>query len=210
MKNVIRLFIVDDHAIVREGLRTLLSEHSEVEIVGEAENGRESLAEIEIQKPDVVLLDLVMPEMGGIETIHEIKRVSPQTQILILTSFVEEEKVKLAIQAGAIGYLLKDILQEQLVQAIRQARSGCPTLHPEAQKYLMRQLTPQNNPLENLTERETDVLRLLAQGKSNKEIANTLKIREGTVKSYVSAILMKIDVSDRTQAALFAVKQGLE
>ncbi len=211
MNATIRVLIVDDHEIVREGLETLLSEEPAVEVVGQANNGLEAVTLASSLKPDVILMDLVMPELDGIEATRRIRSAGGASQILVLTSFADDQRVRDAIEAGAIGYLLKDVLKADLLRAIQTAAQGKPTLHPEAQGYLMRQVSapmPSSN-LPNLTERERDVLRLIAQGQSNKEIAITLHLTEGTVKGYVSAILAKLDVADRTQAALYAVKHGL-
>ncbi len=208
----IQLMIVDDHAIVREGLRLLLSEEMEIEVVGEASNGREAVLRAEKLLPQVILMDLVMPEMDGIAATQAIRQNFPSCQVIVLTSFAEDQRVPDAIQAGAIGYLLKDVLKGDLLSAIQAAARGEPTLHPEAQRQLMRQMTqpiPQNL-LGALTEREMDVLRLIARGQSNKEIAASLHLTEGTVKGYVSTILGKLQVADRTQAALYAVKHGVE
>lgn len=208
----IQIMIVDDHAIVREGLRLLLSEEMDIEVVGEASNGREAVLRAEKLLPQVILMDLVMPEMDGIAATQAIRQNFPSCQIIVLTSFAEDQRVPDAIQAGAIGYLLKDVLKGDLLSAIQAAARGEPTLHPEAQRQLMRQMTqpaPQNL-LGALTEREMDVLRLIARGQSNKEIAGSLHLTEGTVKGYVSTILGKLQVADRTQAALYAVKHGVE
>jgi DNA-binding NarL/FixJ family response regulator len=205
----IRVLIVDDHAIVREGLHTLLSEESEFLVVGEATRGTEALTQVDKLQPDVVLMDLAMPEMDGIETIRRLQQKKAKCNILVLTSFGEDQRVRDAIQAGAIGYLLKDVLKGDLLRAIRAAARGEPTLHPEAQRVLMRQTAAPVSLLEELTEREMDVLQLIAQGRSNKEIAARLHLTEGTVKGYVSTILDKLQVEDRTQAALYAVKHGL-
>ena len=206
----IRVLIVDDHEIVREGLCTLLAEESSVEVVGQAANGREALDLATALRPDVILMDLVMPEMDGIEATRAIRGADTASQILVLTLFADDQSVFRAIEAGAIGYLLKDVLKPDLLRAIHTAAQGEPTLHPEAQRYLMRQVTTSATPsrLDHLTGRERDVLRLIARGQSNKEIALTLHLTEGTVKSYVSAILAKLEVADRTQAALYAVKHG--
>ncbi len=207
----ISILIVDDHAIVREGLRTLLEEEPTVQVVGEAVNGLEGIRQAQALKPRVILMDLVMPELDGLEATRRIKQTVSDCQILVLTSFAEDTKVREAIQSGAIGYLLKDVLKPELLKAIHAAAAGQPTLHPEAQRHLMRQVSTPGEPslLSTLTERETDVLRLIAKGLSNREIASTLFLTEGTVKGYVSAILAKLEVNDRTQAALYAVKHKL-
>lgn len=208
----IRVQLVDDHAIVREGLRMLLSEESDIEVVGEAGDGAESVKLAAMLQPHVILMDLVMPGMDGIQAMQSIRVVSPSSQVLVLTSFGEDQRVRDAIQAGAIGYLLKDVLRADLLQAIRAAAQGQPTLHPEAQRYLMRQVTtpPTRSLVDDLTPRERDVLQLIVHGQSNKEIADSLRVTEGTVKGHVSAILSKLGVADRTKAALYAVKHGFE
>jgi len=208
----VKVMIVDDHAIVREGLTMVLNEEAGIEVVGEAGNGVEALARMGQLKPDVVLMDLVMPEMDGITATAKIRQAYPGCQVLVLTSFAEDQRVPDAIQAGAVGYLLKDVLKADLVRAIQDVAEGKLTLHPEAQRQLVQQvITPAApNLLERLTGRETDVLRLLARGKSNKEIAAGLHLTEGTVKGYVSTVLSKLQVSDRTQAALYAVRHGIE
>jgi two-component system, NarL family, response regulator LiaR len=207
----IRVQLVDDHAIVREGLRMLLSEESDIEVVGEAGDGAESVKLAALLQPHVILMDLVMPGMDGIQAMQSIRIVSPSSQVLVLTSFGEDQRVRDAIQAGAIGYLLKDVLRADLLQAIRAAAQGKPTLHPEAQRYLMRQVAtpPMRSLVDNLTPREGEVLQLIVRGQSNKEIAASLRVTEGTVKGHVSSILSKLGVADRTQAALYAVKHGL-
>lgn len=212
MSRPVKVMIVDDHAIVREGLTTLLSEEADIEVVGEARDGVDALTRIGRLQPDVVLMDLVMPEMDGIAATIQIRQKYPDCQVLVLTSFAEDQRVMDAIQAGAIGYLLKDVLKADLLRAIHAAARGEPTLHPEAQRQLMQQVItpPPPNLLETLTEREMDVLRHIAQGHSNKEIAGDLHLTEGTVKGYVSTILGKLQVADRTQAALYAVKHGVE
>lgn len=207
----LKVLIVDDHEIVREGLETLLAEESGIEVVGQAANGSEALALVARLQPQVVLMDLVMPGLSGIEVTRRIRCDHPACQVLVLTSFVDDHRVREAIEAGAIGYLIKDVLRPDLVRAIHTAARGEPALHPEAQRYLMRQVTNPAPavPLQTLTGREREVLELLAQGLSNREIARRLHLTEGTVKGYVSAILTKLNVSDRTQAALYAVKHGL-
>jgi DNA-binding NarL/FixJ family response regulator len=210
--NPIRVLIVDDHEIVREGLQTLLAEESELEVSGLAADGASALSLAEAVRPDVVLMDLVMPGMDGIETIRRMQQTCPSCRVLVLTSFAENQRVRDAIQAGAIGYLLKDVLKTELLQAIRNAAQGKPTLHPEVQQNLIRQIAApaEEAPHQRLTFRERDILRLIAQGRSNKEIAASLHLTEGTVKGYVSAIFDKLGVADRTQAALYAVKHNLD
>lgn len=211
MNPKIRMIVADDHQLVREGLRMFLSEEPDIEVVADAANGVEAVALVVKWQPDVVLMDLVMPEMDGIEATRRIREQCPQCHVLALTSFSDDQSVREVIKAGATGYLLKDVLRPELLQAIRAAAQGLPTLHPEAQRHLMRQVTQPAEPLpfDHLTERERDVLALIAQGHSNKEIAAKLHLTEGTVKGYVSAVLLKLDVADRTQAALYAVKHGL-
>jgi len=205
----IRVLIVDDHTIVREGLRTLLAEEAEIEVVGEAANGLEALGLVATCQPQVVLMDLVMAGIDGIETTRRIRQMNSPCQVLVLTSFGDDQRVRDAVQAGAIGYLLKDVLKADLLRAIHAAARGEPTLHPEAQRVLIRQTRTPVAPFRDLTERELDVLRLIGQGKSNREIATALHLTEGTVKGYVSTILAKLQVEDRTQAALYAVRHGL-
>ena len=213
MSAPIRVLIVDDHAVVREGLELFLMEGpGDIEVVGQAAEGEDALVVAAKLKPDVILMDLVMPRMNGIETTRRLAAAGIPARVLVLTTFAEDDQVRDAIQAGAIGYLLKDVQRSDLVAAIRAAAAGRTTLHPEAQQKLLRQLTtPQAaSPFEALTERERDVLRLIAKGKSNKAIANTLKLSVGTVKGYVSAVLAKLGARDRTQAALIAVRNGMD
>lgn len=206
----IRVLIVDDHEIVREGLQILLSEESGFEVVGMAGDSEDAVALATKHKPDVVLMDLVMPGLDGIETTKRVLSVSPSTRVLVLTTYAEDQRVMDAIQAGAIGYLLKDVLKLDLLNAIRSAAAGKPALHAEAQQFLMRQITGNvAPPHDSLTAREFSILQLIAEGKSNKEVALALSLTEGTVKGYVSTIFDKLDVADRTQAALYAVKHGL-
>jgi DNA-binding NarL/FixJ family response regulator len=211
MNETVRILIVDDHQIVREGLRTLLGEVADVEVVGEAGDGRQALEQARRLQPDVVLMDLVMPGMNGIEALTRIREEGIPSAVLVLSSFIEEPLVRDAVAAGAIGYLLKDASKNDLVHAIRAAVDGRPTLHPEAQRLLMQRVSKPKPPsaLEPLTPRERSVLELIAQGHSNKRIAASLYLSEGTVKGYVSSILSKLEVSDRTQAALLAVREGL-
>ena len=207
----IRVLIVDDHAIVREGLRTLLDEETSIEVVGEAANGAEAVTLAKRLKPDVTLMDLVMPELDGIAAIRRLREANPDCRVLVLTSFADDVRVHDAVQAGATGYLLKDVLKQDLLRAIQNAAQGRSTLHPDVQQLLMQQANAAREPKphDSLTEREMSVLRLIAQGKSNKEIGGTLFLTEGTVKGYISTIFDKLDVEDRTQAALYAVRHKL-
>lgn len=206
----IRVLIVDDHVIVREGLNILLGDEPGFEVVGMAGESDSAVALAKKHKPDVVLMDLVMPGLDGIETTRRVLAVVPSTQVLVLTSFADDQRVRAAIQAGAIGYLLKDVLKPELLNAIRSAAAGKPALHPEAQQFLMKQVSGKESTLHaSLTAREFNILTLIAEGKSNKEIALALHLTEGTVKGYVSTIFDKLNVEDRTQAALYAVKHGL-
>lgn len=223
-RQAIRVVIADDHQMVREGLRMLLADEATamtgptalppIVVVGEATKGDEAVREAERLRPDVVLMDLQMPGLDGIAATQAIRAstTQPAPRVLILTTFDDEAHVRDAIQAGATGYLLKDVLRDELVRAIRAAARGMPTLDARAQQMLIRQVTTPTvaSPLDGLTPRERDVLRLIARGASNKAIAAELFLSVGTVKGYVSAILPKLGVTDRTQAALFAVKYGLE
>jgi DNA-binding NarL/FixJ family response regulator len=205
-----RVFIVDDHPIVREGLRTLLREEEDIEVVGEAGDGITALAHVLALRPDVVLLDLVIPGLAGAELIRKIKDSARGVQVLVLTSFAEEGQVQQAVAAGAAGYVLKDVLKDDLLQAIRNAREGKPWLHPEAQRQLMKSAgAPSSTALDTLSPRERAVLEQVGRGRSNREIASRLGISEGTVKGYVSGALAKLGLADRTQAALYAVRHGI-
>jgi NarL family two-component system response regulator LiaR len=212
MTTEIRLLIADDHAVVREGLRGLIATEPGMTIVAEADNGREAAHMAAEHVPDVVLLDLVMPEMDGIAAIQAIRGAEPEARILVLTSFDEDEKIYAAIQAGASGYLLKDSSPAQLLAAIREVHAGLPSLHPSIAAKLMHELRRESElpPTEDpLTERELEVLKLVAQGMPNQEIAEALVISERTVRTHVSSILGKLHLANRTQAALYALKQGL-
>ncbi|MFQ3535451.1 MAG: response regulator transcription factor [Aggregatilineales bacterium] len=204
----IRVLIVDDHAVVRQGLKMFLSLDSELEVVGEAVDGRQGVALAQQLRPDVVLMDLLMPVMDGVTAISILRREVPEAEVVALTSVLEDNAVIGAIRAGAIGYLLKDTESDELIRAIKAAANGQVQLSPKAAARLMREVrTPES--LEALTERETEVLRLIARGLSNKEIAQALVIGEKTVKTHVSNILSKLNVSSRTQAALYAARMGL-
>lgn len=204
-----RLLIVDDHTIVREGLRLLLEDAPEIEVVGEAANGLQAVEQAAALQPEVILLDLMMPGLSGLEAARKILAHQPQCRVIVLTSFAEGADVRAAMQMGVAGYLLKDVLKEDLLSAIARAARGEPVLHPEAQRKLIQQIANPTPATEPLTERETDVLKCIARGLSNREIAETLHITEGTVKGHVSNILSKLHLQDRTQAALYAVKNGL-
>jgi DNA-binding NarL/FixJ family response regulator len=204
----IRVLLVDDHSVVRKGLRTFLAYDAELDVVGEAAEGAEALTMAQELKPDVVLMDLLMPGMDGIAATAAIRRALPETEVLALTSVLEDASIVGAIRAGAIGYLLKDTQADALCQAIKAAAAGQVQLTPKAAARLMQAIsTPESS--EALTERETEVLRLLAQGQSNKQIARDLSISEQTVKSHVSRILAKLGVQSRTQATLYAIRTGM-
>jgi NarL family two-component system response regulator LiaR len=212
MTQLIKVLIVDDHAIVRKGIRALLATEPNIQVLGEAKDGREAIVEVERLRPDVILMDLVMPEMDGIEAIRQITGRQPGSRILVLTSFATDEKVFPAIKAGALGYLLKDSNPEELVQAIHQVHRGESSLHPTIARKLLQELArpPQRPPTsEPLTDREMSVLRLIAHGLSNQEIADQLTISEATVRTHVSNILSKLHLASRTQAALYALREGL-
>lgn len=204
----IKVLLADDHSVVRQGLRMFLTLDEELEIVGEATNGAEAVRLARQFEPDVVLMDLLMPEMDGITATTTIRRELPNTEVIALTSVLEDEKVFGAIRAGAIGYLLKDTEAEDLRRAIKAAAAGQVQLAPQAAARLMREVRPPESP-DELTPRETEVLQLLAQGLANKEIAREMGIGEKTVKTHVSNILSKLGVLSRTQAALHAVRIGL-
>jgi len=208
----IRVLIVDDHAVVRQGLMTFLELQDGILVVGEAGNGKEALQKVKELQPDVVLMDLVMPVMDGLTAIKEIKLMRPETEVIALTSFADDEKVFTAIRSGATGYLLKDVQPADLVKAVMAAERGEVQLHPEVAKRLMHEVVAppkESDGLQELTERELEVLGLLGRGMSNKEIARELQVSEKTVKAHVSSVLNKLSLPGRTHAALFAVKRGL-
>jgi NarL family two-component system response regulator LiaR len=204
----IRILVVDDHGVVRQGLRMFLSLDPEFQIVGEATDGAEAVALTRKLRPDVVLMDLLMPGTDGIQATAAIRSQVPDTEVVALTSVLEDDAVIGAVRAGAIGYLLKDAQPDELGRAIRAAAAGQVLLSPKAAERLIREVRAPEAP-EKLTEREVDVLRLLADGQSNKEIAQNLTIGEKTVKTHVSNILAKLGVASRTQAALYAARIGL-
>jgi len=205
----IRVLIADDHSVVRQGLRMFLGSDPELEIVGEARNGAEALDLSRELGPDVVLMDLLMPVMDGIAATAAIRRQMPETEVVALTSVLEDASVVEAVRAGAIGYLLKDTDAHELCRAIKAAAAGQVQLAPQAAARLMREVRAPEKSHAALTERETDVMKLLAQGKSNKEIAQALNIGEQTVKTHVSRILDKLGLSSRTQVVLYAIRIGL-
>jgi DNA-binding NarL/FixJ family response regulator len=210
----IRVLIADDHAVVRQGLRTFLELQDEIEVVGEAADGIEALDLVQRTEPDVVLLDLVMPRLGGLEAIRRIREVAPATRVLVLTSFADDDTVLPAVRAGAAGYLLKDVQPPELVSAIRTVHSGEALLAPAVATMLVEQLAAEDGEgaperREHLTPREREVLALLARGRANKVIARDLGVSERTVKTHVSNILGKLDLTDRTQAAVYAVRHGI-
>ena len=209
----IRVLIVDDHAVVRTGLKVFLDLQPDMEVVGEAADGSEGVAMARRLEPDVVLMDLLMPNMDGVTAIGRIKAERPETEIVTMTSFIEEEKVTSALEAGASGYVLKDAEAEEVATAVRAAHAGEVHLDPAVARLLAQRMRDRKSPkdelAEPLTEREKDVLRLLGQGMSNKDIGSTLFITERTARTYVSNILGKLGLASRTQAALYAVEHKL-
>jgi DNA-binding NarL/FixJ family response regulator len=205
----IRVLIVDDHGVVRQGLRMYLGSSPDFDIVGEARNGREAVERTRELKPDVVLMDLLMPVLDGIAATAEIRRAMPDVEVIALTSVLEDAAVSEAVKAGAIGYVLKDAESEELLSAIRAAAAGRVYLTPAALSRLMRDVGAPKKLVEPLTPRELDVLQLIADGRSNREIGRALNITDQTVKSHVSHVLDKLGVCSRTQAALHAIESGL-
>jgi two-component system, NarL family, response regulator LiaR len=213
MNEKIRVYLADDHELVRRGLSALLSTESELEVAGIGGDGLEAVRQVAELKPDVILIDLQMPRMGGIEAIGAIKAADPDARILVLTSFGDEDMVFAAVQAGALGYLLKDSSPHELVQAIKNVYAGHLFLDPEIALKVIREI---NRPLANrtptkepLTARETEILRLVARGLSNNDIAAALFVSERTVRTHLSNILAKLHLANRTQAALYALRQGI-
>lgn len=206
---MIRVLIVDDHPMVRSGLTALLSVYDDLELAGEATNGAEAVRLCDRAKPDVVLMDLVMPEMDGAAATRAIRENNPSVQVVALTSFKEDDLVQGALKAGAIGYLLKNVSADELARAIRAAAAGRPTLAPEATQALINATTHPPAPGDDLTEREREVLTLMVEGLSNHDIAAKLYVSQSTVKFHVSSILSKLCVNNRTEAVALAVKQKL-
>jgi two-component system, NarL family, response regulator LiaR len=210
----IKVLIVDDHAVVREGLRTFLELQDGIQIVGEAVDGEHAIEQALALSPDVILMDLVMPRLDGVGAMRELRSRAPQARVIVLTSFLDDERLLPAIQAGAAGYLLKDVEPAELARAVRAAHAGDAILDPTAAARVVRAIADGAAPAvplapERLTKREHEVLTLIAQGRSNKRIAFELEISEKTVKAHVGHLLAKLGVADRTQAALLAVQQGL-
>lgn len=210
---MIRVLIADDHAVVRQGLRMFLELQEDIEVVGEAADGEQALAAVAALLPDVVLMDLVMPRLDGVAAIERLRALAPATRAIVLTSFLDEDKVLPAVRAGAAGYLLKDVDPAELVRAIRMVDGGEALLHPAVAARVLRELAGDEDARakrhEQLTAREREVLALLARGRANKAIAFELGVAEKTVKTHVGNILGKLGLSDRTQAALYAVRAGL-
>ena len=206
------VLLADDHAVVRQGLRAFLELQGDIVVVGEAVDGQEAIVMAQELLPDVVLMDLVMPHVDGIEATRQICRLSPGTRVMVLTSFAEDDKLFPAIKAGAMGYLMKDVSPAELAEAVRAVHRGETPLHPEIAKKLMREFAdPAVGTLqrEDLTDRELEVLALIAQGLSNRDIAAQLVLSPKTVKTHVSNILSKLHLADRTQAAIYALKRGI-
>ena len=206
---MLKILIADDHQIVRRGLRMTIDAEADMKVVGEAENGSQVAALVKKHAPDLVLLDIQMPNQNGIETLKQLRVEHASLPVLILTTFSDDAHLYAALRAGASGFLLKDMDGDDLLAAIRGAVKGKPQLHPEIAKRLMTRVALPDDPFETLTEREREVLKMIGRGRSNKEIAAQLVLTEMTVKGYVSDMFAKLGVSDRTQAALLAVRYGL-
>jgi NarL family two-component system response regulator LiaR len=208
----IRVIVVDDHSIVRKGICALLATEERIHVVGEAANGMEAVELTQALRPDVILMDIVMPEMDGLEAIRRISEHQPEVRILVLTSFSSVDMVLPAIRAGALGYLLKDSGPQELVHAIQEVYCGNSSLHPAIARKLLQEISQPSTlgpGVDSLTERETAVLKLVAQGYSNRDIAHELTVSEATVRTHVSHVLAKLELSSRTQAALYALRKGL-
>ncbi len=213
MSEPITIIIVDDHSVVRMGLKAYFSTLTEFQVVGEAGSGEEAVQLVKQHAPDVVLMDLIMPGMDGVEATRQVKKASPRTQVIVLTSYHEDEHIFPAIRAGALSYVLKDIDPDDLAEAIRRAQAGEAVLNPRVAARLVKEMHGAReesiNPFNELTDREMDVLRLIAGGLSNRDIAEALVISEKTVKSHITNILNKLHLADRTQAAVYAWQEGI-
>ncbi len=208
----ISVLLIDDHRVVRQGLRDFLELHATIDVVGEASSGEEGIQLACELLPDVVLMDLVMSGIDGVEATRRLTRVSPSSRVIVLTSFADDDKIFPAIKAGAISYLLKDVSPEELAHAVHAARRNEAVLHPDVAARLMQEFSTADSPhapIDQLTEREMEVLRLIARGRSNRAIADELVISEKTVKTHVSNLLSKLHLADRTQAAIYALRQRL-
>ncbi|AZO93158.1 response regulator transcription factor [Halocella sp. SP3-1] len=206
---MIKIYLVDDHPFVLQGLKTFLSTNEEIDIIGEASNGKDALADIKEKNPEIAIVDLHLPDMTGVELTKKILMVNPSVQIIILSSFCEDDEIIAAIDAGALSYLMKDSQPQKLTEAIFAAKKREPMLHPRIAKKLMKRITKKKAVIEPLTSREKDVLLQLSKGKSNKAIGKALFISDKTVKTHISNILRKLDVKDRTQAAIKAIEENL-
>ncbi len=213
MSTPISVLLVDDHEVVRSGVSAFLASQPDFEVVGEAKSGTEAVNLVQKTVPDVVLMDLVMAKMDGVEATRQVKAVSPRTKIVVLTSYHQDEYIFPALQAGAISYILKDVKMDELADALRRASQGEATLHPRVASRVIQELHGANreelNPYTELTDREMEVLKLIAKGQSNSAIAESLVISVNTVKGHVSNILSKLHLADRTQAAVYAWQQGI-
>jgi NarL family two-component system response regulator LiaR len=213
MGDLINVLIVDDHEIVRQGVRAYLDALSDFKVIAEAASGDEAVKLAELHVPDVILMDLVMSGMDGVDATRKVKSVSPRSQIVVLTSYHDDEYIFPALQAGAISYIIKDVKMDELADAVRRAAQGEATLHPQVAARVIQELqsigNQDPNPYTSLTDRETEVLKLIARGLSNSDIAEELVISENTVKGHVSNILSKLQLADRTQAAVYAWQKGI-
>jgi NarL family two-component system response regulator LiaR len=213
MTESISVLLVDDHSMVREGVRAFLLTQADILVVGEAESGEEAIKLAEQHVPDVVLMDLIMPKMDGVEATRRVKQVSPRSRVVVLTSYHEDEHIFPALKAGALSYILKDVSAEELASAVRKAAAGEAILHPRVAARVIKELQGRRedslNPFTELSERELEVLKLIADGMSNAEMAAKLVLSEKTIKGHVSNILSKLHLVDRTQAAVYAWREGI-
>ncbi len=213
MAEMISVLLVDDHSVVRQGVRAFLITQPDLTVVGEAASGEEALKLAEQTVPDVILMDLIMPGMDGVEATRRAKQVSPRSQIIVLTSYHEDEHIFPALKAGALSYILKDVSADELASAVRKAAAGEAVLHPRVAARVIKEIQGRReesiNPFTELSERELEVLKLIADGMSNGEIAAKLVLSEKTIKGHVSNILSKLQLADRTQAAVYAWRQGV-